>query len=309
MNNVRIPVDDNLFSTLEIGTKSFPFGFFHDDLNHFQKSFVNWHKQKEIEISYVLEGSLKVCLLKEEHTVSSGNAFLIFPDSLHSIQPVDQQCGKYFTLIFDPCLLIGYPNSFFDQSFYTPALSASRPFVSISNTPKLQDIFSVLFWFYHNSSAHSASDYLNIQRNLQDIWILLFQNVFDLDSNTKTGFEDAKILQMITYLRENYAEKFSLTSMAETLHVSRGECCRYFKKMMGMTISDYLLEYRLGKAIELLEVSNASITKIAHTVGFNSVSNFSALFKEKTGHTPSTFRTILHDHPNTDSHLCQLPLK
>ena len=57
--------------------------------------------------------------------------------------------------------------------------------------------------------------------------------------------------------------------------------------------NDYLLEYRLGKATELLENPNTNITEIAHAVGFNSVSNFSAVFKSKTGYTPRQFKESL----------------
>ena len=72
--------------------------------------------------------------------------------------------------------------------------------------------------------------------------------------------------------------------------MSRNECCRYFKQMMNMTITEYLLEYRLSKAAELLETSGLSITEIAEKTGFCDVSYFIKKFKEKTGITPSTYR-------------------
>ena len=80
--------------------------------------------------------------------------------------------------------------------------------------------------------------------------------------------------------------------MAKVQNVSRGECCRFFKKMMGMTISDYLLEYRIAKSVELLESGHNSISDIAHAVGFHSASNFTALFKQKTGVTPREYRNM-----------------
>lgn len=50
--------------------------------------------------------------------------------------------------------------------------------------------------------------------------------------------------------------------------MSRNECCWYFKQMMNMTITEYLLEYRLSKAAELLETSGLSISEIAWKTGF-----------------------------------------
>lgn len=71
--------------------------------------------------------------------------------------------------------------------------------------------------------------------------------------------------------------------------MSRNECCRYFRHMMNMTITEYLLEYRLTKAAALLEVSDLSITEIAEQTGFCDVSYFIKMFRRKTGITPKAY--------------------
>ena len=286
MGNIVIPVDDELYSTLIIGTDAFPAGIFSDDLKHFSQGFVNWHKQKEIEISYVIEGSVKVCVLEEECEISAGDAFVILPDRLHSIQAGTKAGAKYATIIFHPCLLNGFAGSFFEQSYYAPVIKSEKAYYRISQTVDIQEIFSDMEWIFENF----GSEPLAVQRRLQDIWITLSRHTFEKEIRHEKRPQDVKILRMIEYLRKNYGDKFSLSDMASAQNVSRGECCRFFKKMMGMTISEYLLEYRLAKSTELLTNTSDSITEIAHAVGFCSASNFSALFKEKTGHTPSQYR-------------------
>lgn len=291
MGNIVIPVDDALYSTLMIGTKCFPAQIFSDDLNNFAQGFVNWHKQKELEISYVLEGSVKVCVLEEERTISAGNAFIIFPDRLHSIQAETKNGAKYVTIIFHPCLLNGFSGSYFEEKYYMPVINSGKAYYAIAHTMDSQDIFADMRWI----SEHFAEEnYLVVQRRLQDIWIALCRHTFEKEVCTEKRPQDVRILRMIEYLRTNYADKFSLSDMAKAQNVSRGECCRFFKKMMGMTISDYLLEYRITKSMELLSAGNASITDIAHAVGFNSAGNFTALFKQKTGDTPSRYRKTIH---------------
>jgi len=98
---------------------------------------------------------------------------------------------------------------------------------------------------------------------------------------------------MINYLHEHYQEKFSLTGLAEHMSTSRNECCRYFKKIMNMTITEYLLEYRLSKAAELLS-SNYNITEIAERTGFCDTSYFIKLFKQKTGMTPKAYQKNMY---------------
>ena len=61
-----IPVDKELCSTLSFGTYSFPAEIFYDDLDEYANNFVNWHKQREVEISQILEGEAEVQVLEKK---------------------------------------------------------------------------------------------------------------------------------------------------------------------------------------------------------------------------------------------------
>lgn len=288
MNGLIVPVDSALNATLPIGTPAFPFARFHDDLECYSRGFVNWHRQKTIEISCVVEGAVRVCLLNEEHRLHAGEAFVLLPGAIHSIQPVGELHARYFTFIFDPCLLCGHAGSFFEQEYYAPVRGANVFYYSFDAPAVLEALHALC------AETDGPADRLRIQRMLQDIWIALCATVFDRTPGPEPGEKEARIWRMLRYLHANYAEKFSLTQMAEQLHVSRGECCRFFHRMMGMTISEYLLDYRMRQATELLR-TNSSITEIAHLVGFRSSSNFTAEFRKKTGLTPTQWRAAQKD--------------
>lgn len=290
MGNIIVPVDSRLYSTLKIGSNAFPFMYFQDDLSNFAQGFVNWHKQEEIEISYILEGSVKVCLLKEEHLLHAGDGFVIFPGALHSIQPVAGRPGRYSTLIFHPRLLTGYSGSFFDQTWYSPVLLRAGSYHALRDLTEDGDIRRLLLRLFALAGDSPKDAALDIQRSLQDVWILIAAHICSAEQNTSACAEDRRILDMIDYLRCHYAEKFSLAQMAEYIHISRGECCRYFKKMMGMTLTEYLIDYRLSKAAELLTDTQAGVAEIALQTGFCSPSSFSAEFRKKTGLTPTRYR-------------------
>ena len=118
---------------------------------------------------------------------------------------------------------------------------------------------------------------------------LFAENLADKAAPGAASRDTRKILGLVAYLHEHYQEKFSLTALAESVSMSRNECCRYFRHMMNMTITEYLVEYRLAKAAALLESSGLSVTEIAEQTGFCDVSYFIKMFRRKTGITPKAY--------------------
>ena len=96
----------------------------------------------------------------------------------------------------------------------------------------------------------------------------------------------AKVISAIEFIRNNYARQICLEDIAEYAGVSRVYLSQIFKKETGKNISDYLVEYRLGKAKELLLNSNLKIYTIAELCGFGSAQYFNKIFKKMNGISP-----------------------
>ena len=87
-----------------------------------------------------------------------------------------------------------------------------------------------------------------------------------------------------------HTEKFSLTSLAEALHVDRSYLARTFKAVTGLTLLQYHNLVRCGAAKELLTRPELSISYIASSVGYVSPSHFTQIFRKIVGKTPSQYR-------------------
>ena len=105
-------------------------------------------------------------------------------------------------------------------------------------------------------SASPPALRLKIQHILRGMFERSLQNIFQREATGTSSSHTRKIYALTGFLHEHYAEKFSLTELAESVFMSRNECCRYFKQVMSMTMTEYLPEYRLSKAAELLETSD-----------------------------------------------------
>ncbi len=287
INYFRIPVDEDSYSLIQIGSRDFPIHLSFDNLTDYENCFVNWHKQKEIEISIITEGALEVCLPGCSEIFREGDVFVIFPDVLHSIKKVEHTACVYRTLLFAPDFLYGYSRSYWDTAFYQPLIHDKTSIAAFRKTSYgtyLAELHSIL---EHPTEDMTPLQKMQLQHNLQNIWVKLFTSHHDSrsDQNTETILTD-----MLLFLHRHYSEKFSLEALAAEVNLSRSECCRKFRKNMDMTMMEYLTEYRVGKAIELLEDSSLSMTEIAGCTGFSSASSFSELFRSKTGLTPLQYR-------------------
>ncbi|WP_052421352.1 AraC family transcriptional regulator [Paenibacillus sp. FSL R7-0273] len=302
MKNLIIPVDMDLNSTIKLNPM-YPFLLSRDDLSEYVGGFVNWHKQSAIEISIVLEGSINVTVLEREETMEVGDGFLILPERLHTLKPhKDAKVVKYFTFIFEPSLLTGFKGSFFEHAYYLPALSKQETFFKFNIQDKwTHPIFEQMKWAYDHESEGSPAFQLKVQRIIQDVWILLWNNLLSKEEDGSRKHHNSRILKMIEYLHTNYSSKFSLSDMATHCNVSRGECCRYFKKMMHMTISEYVMEFRVSKAVELLKSTDLAISEISESVGFSSQSYFIESFKKKMRLSPLAYRKFLKENPKENS--------
>ncbi|MFN7115387.1 MAG: helix-turn-helix domain-containing protein [Saprospiraceae bacterium] len=92
------------------------------------------------------------------------------------------------------------------------------------------------------------------------------------------------------YLHACYADKITLEQLATIAGMSENHLLRSFKQIFHISPYQYLKKLRLEKARNLLEYSTLSISEICYSVGFESLSSFSWLFKQTTGYAPEKFR-------------------
>jgi two-component system, response regulator YesN len=93
------------------------------------------------------------------------------------------------------------------------------------------------------------------------------------------------------YIEKNYADKsLSLIKIANNMHLTTVHICHVFKKETGMTVMQYLTNYRIEKAQALLKLKQIKLVEVADRVGFSDANYFTRSFKKVTGITPSDYR-------------------
>lgn len=156
-------------------------------------------------------------------------------------------------------------------------------------------------YMYQNTSAHgyiggSAFDRIPTEKSLMNI-TKAFKTTDDIDESDLMS----KMLNGITkyydytgfikeYVKENYMNEISFLDLAKVCHVSRSHLSALFKKEVGCSFPEYLVNFRIHKAAKLLKEENLRVSEVAELVGYQDVAHFSKIFKKYMGVSPKTVK-------------------
>ena len=94
----------------------------------------------------------------------------------------------------------------------------------------------------------------------------------------------------IKYGQKYMNETLSVKDISDHVFLSTSYVCTFFKNETGQTLNQYLTEYRMEKAKQLLSDPRYKITDISSRVGYSDGNYFGKSFKKYTGFSPSEYR-------------------
>jgi AraC-like DNA-binding protein len=97
------------------------------------------------------------------------------------------------------------------------------------------------------------------------------------------------------YIGAHYDEKPDVNLVASKVHLTTPAFCRYFKRQTNMTFTDFVNQYRIERAKNLL-MQDQNVTETCYAVGFESLSYFNKLFNKIVGDNPSSFKKNWENH-------------
>lgn len=98
------------------------------------------------------------------------------------------------------------------------------------------------------------------------------------------------IREAISYIENHYQEEISVESMADSLGLHRSYFGKIFKKAVGKSPQQFLMNYRMVKAADQLTLTKKPVHEIGASVGYQNQMHFSRAFKTVYGCSPSQWR-------------------
>lgn len=106
------------------------------------------------------------------------------------------------------------------------------------------------------------------------------------------GLPQHKLTQVLEYIQTHLERDIRLHDLAALTGISQYYFCRLFKRSLGVTPHQYVLQQRIERSKQLLKQKNLALTDIALMCGFKNQSQLTTVFRKTTGATPKSFRTL-----------------
>lgn len=232
----------------------------------------HWHK--EIELVYVMDGAVTIKINTQDRSLHADEFVLINSVENHRLSAENAQC-----LILD----ISYEFAAqFDESLYNSV------FKIIGGSGAEEEIHNLL-WQMSRSMKQTELPDLRQYAIITDILHVLFVQCRQENPNTvkdgeKNQSRHAKLA--VEYIEQHYREEFTAKGVAKILGIDPIYLSLCFKESMGKTFTEYVMAFRLDRAMDALLNKQLSIDDAAKTGGFPSKRTFIAKCKREYHITP-----------------------
>lgn len=151
----------------------------------------------------------------------------------------------------------------------------------------------------HKMLGANTSAYKNGLMRIGYLYQLFSLLISSNESIRKNKSTIAQLIQYaVNYMEYNFNSDFQISDITNYLGLSRSYFSREFHRQMNCTPLEYLINYRIQKAKELLEDTVHSIADIAQKAGYKDTFTFSRIFHKKVGIPPSEYRMQISDTKN-----------
>lgn len=296
---MQLLINENQKELKSHGDYSFSVAVSEEVLSNYERGIFLWHWHPEIELTFVIDGEIIYQVNNQVYHLKEGDGLFCNSNALHTGHMINDKNCHYISITFHPRIVYGYEGSSIYQNYVKPVTDSDflgsfcfhEDIVwqkSILN--EMKEIYGLYF------SQEDFYDF-KIQQKLSTIWLTFYANYIhtqcDALESTGTSRDVERLRKILSFLDTNYAKKITLEDISKEVGLCKGECCRFFKRMMDKSLFDYILYYRIEKSLPLLAQKNLSVTDIAEQTGFSSSSYYARVFKEQFQCSPREYRRVL----------------
>lgn len=237
-------------------------------------------------LHYCLKGKGKYYVNNRVYKISAGDAFLIMPDMITYYQADSEDPWTYLWLSFSGTKTKEY--------LKRCNLDEENLVIHCDYATQLEQC--VLAIMGHNKLSYSNE--LFIQGQLFNFFSYLAKSADVAYQDMQTNY-NIYVNKAINYIQSNYQEMMTVTQIASYLGLNRSYLTTLFKKELNLSPQEFLLQYRMMRAEDLLTSTDLPINQIAYSCGYSNQLSFSKAFSNTHAMPPRDYRKAKNLKNNT----------
>ena len=253
----------------------------------------NYHDY--LEVGYTVSGSATLGCSGRSYLIESGDVFVLGDTEFHHIETGPDGHLKVCVLFFLPDLFYCAGESEADldclelfrhhDNRFTHRIAAVHRETSVV-AQRMDDIYGEI-------TSRERHFRLAVKNHLRHI-LLTLARYYGMRPSTRQSHAERKAAvnrfrPVFSMILERYMEKLTVKDAALAVGMSVSYFCRFFRRVTGMTYTEYLLRLRIDKAKELLAAGEMQITRISREVGFANHGYFDRVFLRLNGVSPRDY--------------------
>lgn len=232
---------------------------------------------------YVLEGcgilmAVGTTEITRTYNVSAGQGFLLFPGQISTYIADAETPWTYCWIEFDGLQV--------KEALDRTTLSLDNPVYRAHTTDQREIMVQEMLYMV----AHMKEPSLHLIGHLFLFLSALVESCKRWQPEKSAKMADYYIREAITYIEQNYTREFTIEELSSTLGIDRGYFGKLFKRTTGQSPQQFLIQYRLIKAANLLKTTDLSIREVAHRVGYENQLHFSRAFHKMYDVSPRDYK-------------------
>jgi AraC-like DNA-binding protein/mannose-6-phosphate isomerase-like protein (cupin superfamily) len=251
---------------------------------------IAWHYHPECELMLVKSGRLDIDLSDETYTLQTGDVVILGNSQLHR----DRNTGgilDYIVLQFDL-------NTFFDQSTipYLQYFNETKVPLSTMNyvfreNPKANEEAAECIRQIHKEAIEKDSGYeLAVNLLIKKLLLILIRNDNRGLLADQDRVERIRLKPVLDFVESSIDDRIAVDDACKLANMSYYYFVKFFKKIMGMSFTEYVNFRKIKRAEQLLLTRDLSVTEVGDQIGMANMAHFYKMFKRFNGCSPKEFQ-------------------
>ena len=245
------------------------------------------HNHDYYEVFMTIGDGIVHIINEKRQILADGSLVFIRPDDIHDYDCIS---GKTFSLV-NISLTVGTIEELFaylSDGFPSKALLSAPlpPTITLSQSEKARVLAN-----FDELNAIKWQDKQQLKLKMRVLLVELFTKYFNQYSPEEQAFVPPWLELLCDQMKKPKNFTRGSVRMLELSRKSREYLARSMRKYYGVTVSEFINDLRINYITNMLQISNIPIIDLCFESGFQNVSWFYTLFKEKHGMTPDKFRS------------------